>query len=188
VEGTPGSRRRPGRRVVASADPRSGLPASALSSSGSHWGRHHTCRTSGHAVAGTGPVTGEPHRGALGCQPACRKAAAGRRRQRKERCRGGMPEVALARERRQHYRENMRRGFDALAELYYVYWVRHARGDKRRWPAGGVVHRNSLQRWYGGRNAGRAPTWKRSWPTCSPAAPLSTAAWRQGPEPPLPCA
>jgi sterol 24-C-methyltransferase len=33
-----------------------------------------------------------------------------------------IPTVATARERRQHYRENMRTGFDALAELYYAYW------------------------------------------------------------------
>jgi len=32
------------------------------------------------------------------------------------------PKVATARERRQHYRHNMRIGFDALAELYYAYW------------------------------------------------------------------
>lgn len=30
--------------------------------------------------------------------------------------------VATARERRQHYRENMLTGFDALAEFYYAYW------------------------------------------------------------------
>ncbi|HZD70977.1 MAG TPA: methyltransferase domain-containing protein [Actinomycetes bacterium] len=33
-----------------------------------------------------------------------------------------MPKVATARARRRHYRENMLLGFDALAELYYVYW------------------------------------------------------------------
>ncbi len=32
------------------------------------------------------------------------------------------PKVASARERRQHYRENMLTGFDALGELYYAYW------------------------------------------------------------------
>jgi 2-polyprenyl-3-methyl-5-hydroxy-6-metoxy-1,4-benzoquinol methylase len=30
--------------------------------------------------------------------------------------------VATARERRQHYRQNMLIGFDALAQLYYAYW------------------------------------------------------------------
>jgi 2-polyprenyl-3-methyl-5-hydroxy-6-metoxy-1,4-benzoquinol methylase len=34
----------------------------------------------------------------------------------------GIPTVATARARRQHYRENMLTGFDALAELYYAYW------------------------------------------------------------------
>jgi len=33
-----------------------------------------------------------------------------------------VPKVATARARRQHYRENMQTGFDALAELYYAYW------------------------------------------------------------------
>jgi 2-polyprenyl-3-methyl-5-hydroxy-6-metoxy-1,4-benzoquinol methylase len=32
------------------------------------------------------------------------------------------PKVATARERRAHYRENMLTGFNALAELYYIYW------------------------------------------------------------------
>jgi SAM-dependent methyltransferase len=30
--------------------------------------------------------------------------------------------VATARDRREHYRENMQAGFDALVELYYTYW------------------------------------------------------------------
>ncbi|MEV4619212.1 methyltransferase domain-containing protein [Asanoa sp. NPDC049573] len=34
----------------------------------------------------------------------------------------GPPAVATARDRRDHYRENMRAGFDALVELYYTYW------------------------------------------------------------------
>jgi SAM-dependent methyltransferase len=33
-----------------------------------------------------------------------------------------IPKVATARARRQHYRENMLTGFDALAELYYACW------------------------------------------------------------------
>jgi sterol 24-C-methyltransferase len=33
-----------------------------------------------------------------------------------------IPEVATARERRAHYRENMLTGFNALAEIYYTYW------------------------------------------------------------------
>jgi SAM-dependent methyltransferase len=33
-----------------------------------------------------------------------------------------IPKVATVRERRQHYRQNMLIGFDALAELYYAYW------------------------------------------------------------------
>ena len=33
-----------------------------------------------------------------------------------------MPKVASAQERRQHYRENMLLGFDALGKLYYTYW------------------------------------------------------------------
>ncbi len=33
-----------------------------------------------------------------------------------------IPKVATARARRQHYRENLLIGFDALAELYYAYW------------------------------------------------------------------
>jgi len=35
---------------------------------------------------------------------------------------GWIPKVVSAQERRQHYRENMLLGFDALAELYYAYW------------------------------------------------------------------
>src|SRR6266568_6293668 len=34
----------------------------------------------------------------------------------------GIPRVATARERREHYRENMLVGFNALAELYYACW------------------------------------------------------------------
>jgi 2-polyprenyl-3-methyl-5-hydroxy-6-metoxy-1,4-benzoquinol methylase len=33
-----------------------------------------------------------------------------------------VPTVATARARRQHYRQNMLTGFDALAQLYYAYW------------------------------------------------------------------
>src|SRR6266487_1293723 len=33
-----------------------------------------------------------------------------------------IPKMATPRERRQHYRQNMLIGFDALAELYYAYW------------------------------------------------------------------
>jgi len=33
-----------------------------------------------------------------------------------------MPKVASTQERRQHYRENLLLGFDALGELYYTYW------------------------------------------------------------------
>jgi sterol 24-C-methyltransferase len=33
-----------------------------------------------------------------------------------------MPKVASTQERRQHYRENMLLGFDALGDLYYAYW------------------------------------------------------------------
>src|SRR5512132_1909897 len=49
-----------------------------------------------------------------GCGP---RDAGGR-----ERSMVGIPKVATARERRQHYGENMLIGFDALAELYYAYW------------------------------------------------------------------
>ena len=34
----------------------------------------------------------------------------------------GIPKMATTRERREHYRENMLVGFNALAELYYTYW------------------------------------------------------------------
>ena len=34
----------------------------------------------------------------------------------------GVPKLATQRERREHYRENMLVGFNALAELYYTYW------------------------------------------------------------------
>jgi SAM-dependent methyltransferase len=34
----------------------------------------------------------------------------------------GIPAVATARARREHYRENMRAGFNALVEFYYAYW------------------------------------------------------------------
>jgi hypothetical protein len=40
----------------------------------------------------------------------------------RERSMAQIPKVATARARRQHYRENMLTGFDALAELYYAYW------------------------------------------------------------------
>lgn len=34
----------------------------------------------------------------------------------------GTPAVATARERRKHYRDNMKVGFNALADFYYTYW------------------------------------------------------------------